>query len=168
MALLLPFYLLKIREELKKNEKDPVKRKELSERLKCYVSEICEVLQKSQENFYITNKDAVMLQERMSNIHSKLYGRYKEFRESNMTLKQMYNKSVLKKIDDAEARAEARAEAKAEAKVAKAEAQAEKRGLTQGMAQGISQVAKAMKAAGDTVSKIMSCTGLSRREISAL
>jgi hypothetical protein len=38
----------------------------------------------------------------------------------------------------------------------------------EGRAEGTSQVAKAMKAAGDTVSKIMSCTGLSRREISAL
>ena len=89
-------------------------------------------------------------------MHSRLYGRYKEFRESNMTLKQMYNKSVLKKLDDAEARAEAKA--------VKAEAKGEKRGLTQ----GLTQVAKAMKATGDTVSKIMSCTGLSRREISAL
>ncbi|MCL2281885.1 MAG: hypothetical protein FWC26_01035 [Fibromonadales bacterium] len=152
MALLLPFYLLKIREELKKSEKDPVKRKELANRLKCYVSEISEVLQKSKKNCYITGKDAAMLQERMSSMHSKLYGRYKEFRESNMTLKQMYNKSVLKKLDDAEARGEAKA------------VKAEKRGL----AQGLTQAAKAMKAAGETVSKIMEYTGLSRREIAAL
>ncbi|MCL2283951.1 MAG: hypothetical protein FWC26_11610 [Fibromonadales bacterium] len=54
-----------------------------------------------------------------------------------MTLKQMYNKSVLKKLDDAEAK-------------------------------GIGQVAKAMKAAGETVSKIMDYTGLSRRKIASL
>ena len=41
---------------------------------------------------------------------------------------------------------------------------AEKRGEKR----GISQTAKAMKATGDTVSKIMRCTGLSRREIMAL
>ncbi|MCL2282270.1 MAG: hypothetical protein FWC26_03020 [Fibromonadales bacterium] len=149
MALLLPFHLLKIREELKKNEKDLVKRKELSGRLKGYVSDICEVLQKSSENNYITDKDAVMLQERMSNMHSRLYGRYKEFWESKMTLKQMYNRSVLKKLDDA-----------------KAEGMGQ--GLSQGMAEGTNKVAKAMKAAGETVSKIMGYTGLSRREIAAL
>jgi len=36
------------------------------------------------------------------------------------------------------------------------------------LSQGITQVAKAMKDAGDTVSKIMHCTGLSRRKIMAL
>jgi len=106
----------------------------------------------SQENCYITDNDAVMLKERMSKMHRELYGGYKEFTGVNMTIEQMYNESALKKIDEAEARLEARAEAIAEAKV-------EKR---------LSQVAKAMKATGDTVSKIMCCTGLSRRKIMAL
>ncbi|MCL2282422.1 MAG: hypothetical protein FWC26_03800 [Fibromonadales bacterium] len=152
MALLLPFYILRIRKELEKQGTDSEKRKELAKELSGYVAEICEVLQRSKENSYITDVDVAMLQERMSNMHSRLYGGYKEFREDNMTIEQMYNKSVLKKIDDAEARAEARAEAKAELK-------AEKR---------ISQVAKAMKTAGEAIDKIMNYTGLSRRKIAAL
>ncbi|MCL2281959.1 MAG: hypothetical protein FWC26_01415 [Fibromonadales bacterium] len=41
-------------------------------------------------------------------------------------------------------------------------------GIAKGITQGTSQVAKAMKVAGETVSKIMDYTGLSRREIAAL
>jgi hypothetical protein len=48
--------------------------------------------------------------------------------------------------------------------VAKAEAKGEKRGLSR----GISQTAKAMKASGEAMTKIMRYTGLSRREIMAL
>ena len=77
----------------------------------------------------------------MSVMHTELYGKYKELTEENMTLKQMYNKSILKAYD---------------------------RDIAKAKVEGIGQVAKAMKAAGDTVSKIMSCTGLSRREIAAL
>jgi len=78
-------------------------------------------------------------------MHSELYGSYKEFSVVDMTIEQMYNESVLKKIDEAEAKAEKR-----------------------GLSQGLTQAAKAMKAAGDTVSKIMHCTGLSHRKIMAL
>jgi len=141
LALLLPFYLLKVRAELKRCESDSEKRKELAERLAGYVNEIAETLHKSRENSYITDSDVVMLKERMSKMHSELYGGYKEFSMVDMTIEQMYNESVLKKIDEAEAKAKARAEAR---------------------------IAKAMKAAGDTVSKIMRCTGLSRRAIMAL
>jgi len=93
-----------------------------------------------------------MLKERMRKMHSELYGSYKEFSMVDMTIEQMYNESVLKKIDEAEARVDAVA------------AKAEKRGLSQ----GITQVAKAMKDAGEAVSKIMDYTGLSRRKIMAL
>jgi len=41
-------------------------------------------------------------------------------------------------------------------------------GMAKGMTKGLTQAAKAMKATGDTISKIMRCTGLSRREIMAL
>jgi len=136
-ALLLPFYLLKVREELKKCAGNSEKRKELANRLAGYVNEIAEVLRKSQENNYITNVDAAMLKGRMANMHSELYGGYKEFSGVDMTLKQMYNTSVFKKMDDAKA-------------------------------EGIMQVAKAMKAAGEAVDKIMNYTGLSRRKITSL
>ncbi|MCL2260824.1 MAG: hypothetical protein FWC15_05650 [Fibromonadales bacterium] len=160
LALLLPFYLLKIRAELRKSESDSGKRRELARKLAGYMNEIAETLHKSRENSYITDNDVVMLKERMAKMHRELYGGYKEFTGVNMTLEQMYNTSVLKKIDEAEARA----------------AKAEKlglnkgfsKGLNQGLTQGLTQAAKAMKDAGDTVSKIMRCTGLSRRKIMAL
>jgi len=152
LALLLPFYLLKVRAELNKCESDSAKRKELAERLAGYVNEIAKTLLSSRENCYITDNDVVMLKERMSKMHRELYGGYKEFTGVNMTIEQMYNKSVLKKIDEVEARIEARAEAIAEAKVEKS----------------LSRAAKAMKDAGEAVSKIMHYTGLSRRKIMAL
>jgi len=152
MALLLPFYLLKVRAELKKCESDSGKRRELADRLAVYVSEIAESLDRSRENSYITDRDVVMLKERMAKMHRELYGGYKEFTGVDMTIEQMYNTSVLKKIDRAEAKAEARAEAMA--------AKAKEESLT--------QVAKAMKAAGEAVGKIMDYTGLSRRKIMAL
>ena len=70
-----------------------------------------------------------------------------------MTLKQMYNSSILKAYDR---------------DIAKAEAKGIDQGISQGLNQGTSQVAKAMKTAGEAVSKIMNYTGLSRREIAAL
>ena len=145
LALLLPFYLLKVRAELKRFESDSEKRRELAERLAGYVNEIAETLRSSRENSYITDNDVVMLKERMSKMHSELYGGYKEFSVVDMTIEQMYNESVLKKIDEAEAKAEKR-----------------------GLSQGITKVAKAMKDAGEAVSKIMDYTGLSRRKIMAL
>ena len=138
---------------MKKSEADSVKRRELAKRLAGYVNEIAEVLRRSRENNYITDVDAAMLKGRMSNIHSELYGGYKEFTEVDMTLEQMYKTSVFKKMEDAEAKGEKRGL---------------KQGMSQGINQGLTQAAKAMKAAGDTVSKIMRCTGLSRREITAL
>jgi len=89
-----------------------------------------------------------MLKDRLSNMHSALYGGYEEFTEVDMTLKQMHESSSLRAIEKAEARAEVMA------------AKAEKRTT--------SKIAKAMKASGEAISKIMDYTGLSRREIAAL
>jgi len=89
------------------------------------------------------------------NMNLELYGEYPEFVEVDMTLKQL----VYTGIDEAIDKAVAKAEAKAEARVAKAEAKAEK---------VISRTAKAMKAGGEAMDKIMRYTGLSRREIMAL
>ena len=108
MALLLPFYILKIRKELEKKSTDSEKREKLAEELAGYVNEIAEVLHKSRENCYITDKDVVMLKDRLSNMHSVLYGGYEEFTEVDMTLKQMHESSSLRTIEKAEAKAEKR------------------------------------------------------------
>ncbi len=158
MALLLPFYILKIRKELERKGIDTAKRKALSKRLEGYVIEIGKVFKRLVKNNYITSKDAAMLLRRLLNMNLELYGNYREFVEVDMTLKQL----VYTGIDEAIDKAVAKAEAKAEARVAKAEAKAaiaEKR---------ISRTAKAMKAGGEAMDKIMRYTGLSRREIMAL
>jgi len=145
MALLLPFYILKIRKELEKKSTDSAKRKILSKKLGGYVIEIDKVFKRLVRNNYITAKDAAMLLRRLLNMNLELYGKYPEFVEVDMTLKQLVDTG----IDEA---------------IAKAEVKAEKRGLSQ----GLSRTAKAMKGSGEAMDKIMRYTGLSRREIMAL
>jgi hypothetical protein len=96
-----------------------------------------------------------MLLRRLLNMNLELYGKYREFVEVDMTLKQLVYTGIDEAIDKAVAKAEAKA-AKAEAKAVRAEKI------------GISRTAKAMKAGGEAVDKIMRYTGLSRREIMAL
>ncbi|MCL1966376.1 MAG: hypothetical protein FWF67_00670 [Fibromonadales bacterium] len=160
MALLLPFYILKIRKELEKKGIDSAKRKILSKRLEGYVIEIGKVFKRLVRNNYITAKDAAMLLRRLLNMNLELYGEYQEFVEVDMTLKQLVDtgidEAIDKAVDKAVAKAVTKVEAKAEARVAKAEKR------------GISRTAKAMKAGGEAMDKIMRYTGLSRREIMAL
>jgi len=99
-------------------------------------------------NNYITAKDAAMLLHRLLNMNLELYGEYPEFVEVDMTLKQLVDTGIDEAIDKAVAKAEAKA-AKTEKRV-------------------INRTAKAMKAGGEAMDKIMRYTGLSRREIMAL
>ncbi|MDR2593554.1 MAG: hypothetical protein LBC87_02135 [Fibromonadaceae bacterium] len=92
-------------------------------------------------NNYITAKDSAMLLRRLLNMNLELYGKYKEFVEVGMTLKQLADTGIDEAIEKAEAKAK---------KI------------------GISQTAKAMKAGGEAMDKIIRYTGLSRREIMAL
>jgi membrane peptidoglycan carboxypeptidase len=172
MALLLPFYILKIRRELEKKGTDSAKRKILSRKLENYIVEIDKVLKRLKQNNYITAKDAAMLLRRLLNMNLELYGKYPEFTEVDMTLKKLVETGIDEAIDKAVAKAEANmkklvetgideAVVKAVNKaVAETEVKAEKRGL--------SRTAKAMKVSGEAIDKIMRYTGLSRREIMAL
>jgi hypothetical protein len=144
MALLLPFYILKIREELERSDTDSERKKALAAELGNYITEIESVLKKCQENNYITERDAVMLSRRMAQMHKELYGHHKEFTEVNMRFQELEDIG-LDVFDEA---------------VATAEVRGEKR--------GISKTAKAMKASGEAMDKIMCYTGLSQREIMAL
>ncbi|MDR2554475.1 MAG: hypothetical protein LBC64_03510 [Fibromonadaceae bacterium] len=102
MALLLPFYILKIRKELEKKSTDSAKRKILSKRLEGYILEIDKVFKRLVQNNYITAKDAAMLLRRLLNMNLELYGKYPEFVEVDMTLKQLVHTG----IDEAIAKAE--------------------------------------------------------------
>ncbi|GBU25012.1 hypothetical protein R83H12_01651 [Fibrobacteria bacterium R8-3-H12] len=145
MALLLPFYILKIRKELEKKGIDSAKRKVLSKKLEGYIIEIDKVFKRLVQNNYISEMDAAMLLRRLLNMHKELYGRHKEFVEVDMTLEKLVEVDVYKAV-------------------AKAEVKAEKRGI----GRGLSRTAKAMKAGGEAIEKIRRYTGLSRREIMAL
>jgi len=152
MVLLLPFYILKIRNELKKKGVDSTKRKVLSKKLESYILEIDKVLKKQKRNNYISDMDAAMLLRRLLNMHKELYGQYKEFVEVDMTLEKLVEVDVYKAVDEAVAKTEAKMKKQAKVAVTKA----------------ISRTAKAMKAGGEAMDKIMRYTGLSRREIMAL
>jgi len=153
MALLLPFYILKIRKELERKGIDSAKRKILSKKLEGYVIEIGKVFKRLVKNNYITAKDAAMLLRRLLTMNVELYGKYKEFVEVDMTLKQLVDTGIDEAIDKAVNKAVAKT---------KAETKAETKNHSQ------KQFAKAMKAGGEAMDKIMRYTGLSRREIMAL
>jgi predicted transposase/invertase (TIGR01784 family) len=145
MALLLPFYILKIRKELRRKSMDSAKRKALSKELESYVIEIDKILKRCKENSYITSRDAAMLFRRLLYMNMELYGQYPEFKEVDMTLKDLADTDMDEAIDKAESR-----------------------GISQGINQSLSRTAKAMKKGGEAIDKIMRYTGLSRREIAAL
>jgi hypothetical protein len=58
------------------------------------------------KNNYITAKDAAMLLRRLLNMNLELYGKYKEFVEVDMTLKQLVDTGIDEAIEKAEAKAE--------------------------------------------------------------
>jgi ribosomal protein L12E/L44/L45/RPP1/RPP2 len=166
MALLLPFYILKIRRELEKKGTDSAKRKALSRKLESYIVEIDKVLKRQKQNNYITAKDAAMLLRRLLNMNMELYGKYPEFTEVDMTLKKLVETGIDEAIDKAIDKAVAKAEVKAEKAEAKAERAEAKIAMTE--SRSLKRFAKAMKAGGEAIDKIMRYTGLSRREIMAL
>jgi len=98
-----------------------------------------------------------MLFRRLLNMNTELYGNYPEFKEVDMTLKDLADTDIDEAIDKAVNKA-----------VAKAERRSLKQGISQGINQSLIQTAKAMKKGGEAIDKIMRYTGLSRREIMAL
>jgi ribosome-binding protein aMBF1 (putative translation factor) len=132
---------------LEKKSTDSEKRKALAAELDGYITEIENTLKKCEENNYITNIDTAMLLRRMAQMHKELYSGYEEFSEVNMRFKELEDIGM-DKYD------------KVVADYNKAVAEAEKKGL--------SRTAKAMKAGGEAIDKIMRYTGLSQHEIMAL
>jgi hypothetical protein len=165
MALLLPFYILKIRKELERKGIDTAKRKILSKRLEGYVIEIGKVFKRLVKNNYITAKDAAMLLRRLLNMNLELYGDYPEFVEVDMTLKQLVDTGIDEAIDKAVNKAVAKAVAETKKAVV---AETKKAVVAETKSHSLKQFAKAMKAGGEAMDKIMRYTGLSRREIMAL
>jgi hypothetical protein len=174
MALLLPFYILKIRKELERT-KDSEKRKALSKKLEDYVVEISRVLKKCVRNNYITDRDAAMLLRRLLGMNLELYGGYREFKEVNMNkrLEKLVDPDFCERWDRAIAEKAAKVAAKVTAEVtakvtAKVERRSLKQGISQGITQGLTQTAKNMLARGYSIADIIGITNLSREQIKAL
>jgi hypothetical protein len=141
MALLLPFYILKIRKELKKKGIDSARKKELATELKKDITRIDKVLKKCKRNNYITDSDAAMLLRQLSTMYIELYGKQNEFMEVDMRLEKLVKSGISELVAETEAKTESQSQIK---------------------------FAKAMKAGGEAIDKIIRYTGLSRREIAAL
>jgi len=101
MALLLPFYILKIRSELKKKGVNSEKRKLLSKELEGYIAEIVKSLEESRKNSYINEDDLALLLDSLRSMSSELYGKYKEFTEVDMSLRKWAKSGVRKALDKA-------------------------------------------------------------------
>ncbi len=86
LDLLLPFYLLKFRKELKKKNVSSEKRKELANEMSVLISDIDRILEKHSKEKLISQEDVSLLIHELSRMHYELYDGYKEFKEVNMTL----------------------------------------------------------------------------------
>ena len=106
-----------------------------------------------------------MLLRRLLNMNLELYGDYPEFVEVDMTLKQLVDTGIDEAIDKAVNKAVAKAVAETKKAVV---AETKKAVVAETKSHSLKQFAKAMKAGGEAMDKIMRYTGLSRREIMAL
>ncbi|GBU24408.1 hypothetical protein R83H12_01038 [Fibrobacteria bacterium R8-3-H12] len=86
MALILPFYLLKFRKEIKKKNTNSKKRKEIASKMTLLLEELGRILIYSLENSILSNGDISVLCDEIKRMHIEIYGCYKEFTEVQMTL----------------------------------------------------------------------------------
>jgi len=86
MALILPFYLLKFRKEIKKKNTDSKKRKEIASKMALLLEDLGRILIDSLENSILSNGDISVLCDEIKRMHVEIYGCYKEFAEVQMTL----------------------------------------------------------------------------------
>jgi hypothetical protein len=84
MTLLLPFSILKIRNEVKKTGLTAGRRGELAEEMAVMLFKIDEVTTREQRRRHISAWDAAQILERTDYLHGKLYGKYPEFKERYM------------------------------------------------------------------------------------
>jgi hypothetical protein len=119
MALLLPFYILKIRKELKKKGTDSARKKALAAELKKDIALISKVLKKCKQNNYITKSDVALLLNGLCDMHLELYGKHEEFMEVDSMLKKLSVTRVGEAIREAVAETDAKAEKRGVIKTAK-------------------------------------------------
>jgi predicted transposase/invertase (TIGR01784 family) len=87
LAILLPFYVLKLRERVKKAASGAERRK-LSVPMKKLLDNLEEAVKNCGRKGQIDGEDAFDLMECLERLHSELYGKYKEFAQENSMLKE--------------------------------------------------------------------------------
>jgi flagellar biosynthesis/type III secretory pathway protein FliH len=88
MVLLLPFYLLKFRREVKKSGATVERRRKLAERMKELLGEVEGVIERGRKSGKISREDATVIYERTAQMYRELYSPYKEFKEVYMQLEE--------------------------------------------------------------------------------
>jgi hypothetical protein len=146
MALLLPFYVLKMREQVA--EADGVERKKLSVQMKTLLDKVDDAVKNCREKGQIDDQDALDIMRDLDRLYSELYGGYQEFAEDTS----MKEKIVRYSTQVAEA---ARNEGKLEGKL-------------EGNLEGKLEVAKNLLVDGLSPEKVVKNTGLPLRDIKAL
>jgi hypothetical protein len=79
MALLLPFYVMKMREDVAKA--DDVGRKKLSAQMKTLLDKVDGAVKNCREKGQINDQDALDIMRDLDRLYTELYGRYQEFAE---------------------------------------------------------------------------------------
>jgi hypothetical protein len=94
LYLLLPFYLLLYRQEVKKPLKHGRSREVLAQEVAGLVQEAEGMLERGLERGALTETDAVLVLERIEQMHTELYGNYTEFQEGLMRLQERLKSRV--------------------------------------------------------------------------
>ena len=86
LQLLLPFYLVKYRQEVNRSIDNSLRRREIAEEVEHIILLFEKMLERGCEAGKLTGKDSIMIMERVVQMYNELYGSFKEFREERMRL----------------------------------------------------------------------------------
>ncbi|GHU51478.1 hypothetical protein FACS1894200_11690 [Spirochaetia bacterium] len=103
MILLLPFYVLKLREKVKQAQTSE-ERQRLSEELKEIALELETIIKQSEKEGILTPDDRRLMQDFMARLTDYLYNKYREFRE----VRKMMQNTLLTYAEEAAIEAEKR------------------------------------------------------------
>ncbi|MHC6204571.1 hypothetical protein ACYULU_15430, partial [Breznakiellaceae bacterium SP9] len=115
LYLLLPFYLLLYRQEIKSPSKYGRSREDLVREVAGLVQEAEGILERGFERGALTETDVVLVLERIEQMHTELYGTYKEFQEEQMRLQERLKSKVKAAMNQAAKAQEMQFESKAKA-----------------------------------------------------
>ena len=88
MTLLLPFYLLKLRKQVKAAEESG-RLKELSPVVASLVEDISKAIARSEQRGHISASDARAILEMMGKLYNNIYGEYSDFKEAKIMINDM-------------------------------------------------------------------------------